>query len=356
MEIKHYNTYFFFLILAGVSLVTFLIFKPFLTAVLIAAIFAVVFQRPYQFFLRLTGGRKGFSSLFTSLLVVLVVVIPVFVVVAIIVNEVNMFYASYLSEGNFYQRYVMAVVERLNQAPIFRALNVQEAFTHDGIAGSFQSLSKSMFTVIQGVYQGMANFILWVFAMFFTLYYFLIDGKRMVSRVLHLSPLRDSHEQLIINRFISIVRATLKGTLIVGVVQGTLGGIIFAIAGIPSPVVWGILMFFFSLVPVIGTGLIWFPAGVILLLLGSIWEGLLILLVGAFIISTIDNLLRPKLVGRDTQMHPILVFFGSLGGLVVFGATGFLIGPIVVALCLTLWNIYAVEFKDQLREYNRGSL
>lgn len=354
MDIKNYNTYFFFLVLAGVSLVAFLIFKPFLTAILIAAILAVVSQRPYHFFMRLTHGRRGVSSLLTSLLVVLIVVIPVFVVVGIIANEVNAFYAQYLSEGNFYQKYVASAVQRLNQVPVFQMMHIQEVFTQEGFIGSFQNLSKSTFSVIQGIYQGMANFILWMFAMFFSLYYFLIDGKRMIQRVFRLSPLRDSHEELIVLKFTSIVRATLKGTLIVGIIQGTLGGMMFAIVGVPSPVVWGILMFFFSLVPIVGTGIVWFPAGVIFLLLGHVWEGIFILSMGAFLISTIDNLLRPRLVGRDTQMHPILVFFGSLGGIVVFGATGFLLGPIMVALCLTLWNIYAVEFKDQLREYNSG--
>jgi predicted PurR-regulated permease PerM len=354
MEIKNYNTYFFIALLGGITLFSFLVIKPFLSAILVAAMLAVIFQRPYNFFLRITGDRKSISSLLTSLLVILVVIIPLFLLAGIILKEVNIFYSAFFAEGDFYAVYVQPTLELLDRNPLLQGANVKEMFSQKELLNSFGNISKGAFSIIQGIYQGMADFILWVFAMFFALYYFLIDGKRAIKRILHLSPLRDSHEEIIIQRFTSTIRAIFKGVLIVGLVQGTLGGLIFGIAGVQSPVIWGIVMFFFSLVPVIGTGLIWFPVGAFLLLIGNIWEGAFVLLAGSLLISTIDNFLRPKLVGRDTQMHPLLVFFATLGGLALFGVTGFILGPLVVAMCLTLWNIYALEFKDQLQGYNSG--
>jgi len=352
MELKNYNTYFFLLVLAAVSVVTLLIFKPFVTAIAVAAVLAVVFNRPYKFFLRLTRNSKMISSLLTSVLVVLVVIVPLFVMSGLVINEVDSFYKSYLLDGGSLSRGLFSVLDNVNKAPLLRDLGLGQAFGRTEFVSSLNNLSQGILVLIQRTYETLAGFVLWVFAMFFALYYFLIDGERAVRKILYLSPLKNSHEKIIIDKFVSIVRATIKGVIIVGLLQGTMGGMIFAIAGIPSAVVWGIVMFIFSFVPVLGTGIIWVPAGIIMLLLGNVWQGIFILSAGLGIISTFDNLLRPKLVGSDSQMHPLLVLFATLGGLVVFGATGFIIGPVVVAMCLALWGIYAMEFKEQLREYN----
>jgi predicted PurR-regulated permease PerM len=191
-----------------------------------------------------------------------------------------------------------------------------------------------------------------MFVMFFTLFYFLIDGRQLMKYLMLLSPLRDEHDKLLVQKFISISRATLKGTLVVGVLQGVLGGIAFWIAGIPSPAIWGLAMMFFSIIPMVGAAIVWIPAGIIMLLLGHIWQGIFILVVGIVVISVLDNILRPKLVGRDTQMHPLMVFFATLGGITFFGLPGFVIGPIIVSLFLALGEIYTVEFRDQLNGYN----
>jgi predicted PurR-regulated permease PerM len=167
-----------------------------------------------------------------------------------------------------------------------------------------------------------------------------------------LSPLRDEHEQLLIQSFISISRATIKGTLIVGVVQGMLGGLAFLVLGVPSPIFWGTVMTVLSIIPLIGPGIVWFPAGVILILSGDVFGGTALLIFGFIVISFIDNILRPKLVGRDTEMHPLLVFFAIIGGIVLFGVFGFLIGPVIMSLFLALSKIYASEYSAEIKEYN----
>lgn len=169
---------------------------------------------------------------------------------------------------------------------------------------------------------------------------------------MQLSPLKNEHERLLAEKFISISRATIKGTLVVGAIQGLLGGLAFWIVGVPSPAIWGLLMILFSIIPLVGSALVWLPAAIILLLMGQVWQGIFLLVVGFGVISLVDNILRPKLVGKDTQMHPLMIFFATLGGISLFGLPGFIIGPIVVSLFLALGEIYSIEFKSQLAEYN----
>jgi predicted PurR-regulated permease PerM len=167
-----------------------------------------------------------------------------------------------------------------------------------------------------------------------------------------MSPLKDKHDKLLISKFTSISRATLKGTFVVGIIQSALGGIAFLIAGVPSPVIWTLVMLLFSVIPMVGTAIIWVPAGIILLIMGNIWQGVFVLAFGSLVIASIDNILRPKLVGKDTQMHPLLIFFATLGGIAVFGLPGFVIGPIIISLFVALAEIYRSEFRDQLKEFN----
>lgn len=352
MELKNFNTYFFFIMLLAISVVTFFIFQPFLIAILLAAVFAIVFQRPYNFFVKITGGRNKISALLTSIFGVIIFIGLFATIVGLIANEAsNLFQDSSRAEGA-YLNYVDPVVNSINKNPILKSLGFENLVNSESISKAVSQLGQGAFGLLQKTYQGIAHFLFLILIMFFTLYYFLVGGKDLVKKIMFLSPLRDLHEKLLVEKFISISRATVKGTLVVGLVQGSIGGITLALVGVPSAVTWGIVMVFLSLIPMLGTSLVWFPAGIIMLLLGNIWQGVVILAVGFGVISVIDNFLRPELVGKDTQMHPLVVFFATVGGISLLGFLGFLIGPIIVALFLTLWNIYAMEFKKQLRKYN----
>lgn len=347
MSLPNINVYFFLalLLLAGVGV--FLIFQPFLTAILVAAILAVFFARPYEFLKKTFGGNEGWAAIFTCLLAIVIVIVPLSIVLSLAINEANTFYHSEQSSGLLEKS-----VGLLDKIPLLNFGGGEGAAQR--LSGSFQELSKTMIGFLGAAYQSVAGFVLWLFVLFFSLFYFLIDGKRAVGYLMQLSPLRDEHEKLLFQKFISISRATLKGTMIVGLIQGFLGGVAFWIAGVPSPIIWGIFMAILSLIPMVGAGIIWFPASIILLLTGNIWEGTFILLFGVGIVSTIDNILRPKLVGRDTQMHPLLVFFATLGGLSLFGISGFLIGPIILSLFMALADIYSSEYASELRECNHN--
>lgn len=180
------------------------------------------------------------------------------------------------------------------------------------------------------------------------MFYFLTMGDVLLKKILYFLPLNDDDEQRLMARFTSVTRATIKGTLIIGLMQGTICGIAFAMAGIDGPVFWGVVMAVTSVIPAFGTAIVWGPALILFALLGN-WAGVGILAVVCGGISgNLDNFVRPKLVGKDTEMHDLFVLFGTLGGLAMFGILGIIIGPIIAALFITIWEIYGDTFKTYL--------
>lgn len=351
MQLKSLNVSFFFLLLLAVGVVVFFILQPFLTAIVAAAILAALFKHPYNFFERITKGSRITSALLTCLLVSVIIITPVLAVLSLAIGEANDLYRG-LGQDSSLSVSIEKTVSAVESIPIVDMFFDGRAFNQERILSDIKQFSQNALGLLQAAYQGITHFIFWIFVMFFTLFYFLIDGKSALRYFMQLSPLKNEHDRLLITKFVSISRATLKGTLVVGVIQGFLGGLAFWIAGVPSPAIWGLIMVLFSIIPMVGTGIVWLPAGIIMLFLGNIWQGVFILAVGIGVISVIDNILRPRLVGKDTQMHPLMVFFATLGGISFFGLPGFIIGPIIVSLFIALSEIYSIEFRDQLKEYN----
>ncbi|MGK2848529.1 MAG: AI-2E family transporter [Minisyncoccota bacterium] len=351
MQFKFFNVYFFFIIFAGIGILTYFIFQPFLSAIIMAAILATLFKSTYNTLEAWTRGYRGLSAFLTCLLIFFIIITPIMIVLSLVISEINTFYQA-LGNGSSFEEMMNHILFRAQSVPYVTMLFDTSHWTQARILDDVKQLSQQTLGLLQVAYQSIADFIFWIFILFFALFYFLIDGKQMLKHIIQMSPLRDAHDQLLIKKFISISRATLKGTLLVGLVQGILGGIAFLIVGIPSPALWGLVMVLVSIIPLVGAALVWVPAALILLLMGNIWQGIFMLVFGAGIISMIDNILRPRLVGKDTQMHPLMVFFATLGGLSLFGIAGFIIGPIVVALLLALSEIYELEFRSQLKEYN----
>lgn len=355
MRVPNLNTIFFFLVFFAAGVVTFLVMEPFLTSILVAAVLATLFFGLYNRLLRFFGGRSGFSATIILFLVGFLVIIPVIVITMLVVGEATSALAA-LSAGN----HSLADVARSLEAWLLRFPSISEYIQMNDIRiedmlGNISGSSGAVLSFLQTLYGGVAGFVFWIFSLFFTLFYFLVDGERAVRFLKRVSPLADDEDEELMRDFVSMSRAVIKGSLIIAVVQGVLGGIGFAVAGLPSPAIWGTVMGIFSLIPFIGTGIVWFPAGLWLLFSGDTWQGVFLLLYGMSIVSTVDNVLRPKLVGRDTQIPPLLVFFSTIGGLSLFGIAGFLIGPIVVSFFLALVRIYNREFKTDLDSYNENS-
>jgi predicted PurR-regulated permease PerM len=201
---------------------------------------------------------------------------------------------------------------------------------------------------------GAVNLLFMVFAMLYTMFFFLMDGDKLLRKILYYLPLHDQDELRMLDKFTSVTRATLKGTAVIGLLQGGLAGLAFWAVGIPSAVFWATIMAVLSIIPGIGTALVWGPAVIILAAGGNFLKAGGLGIFCALVVGSIDNLLRPILVGKDTQMHELMIFFGTLGGIIMFGVMGMIIGPIVAALFVTVWEIYGVAFKDFLPQVGRA--
>lgn len=352
MKAVHFNVNFFFLLLSGVGIMMFFILQPFLTAILAAAILAALFQGWYTSILKKTGNRTHLSSLLTLLAIALIIIGPLFAIFSVAINESNIAYERMTAGDGSGQISITTFLDKAQSLPFIHTLLGGQTLDSTHIITSLKGFSDTIISFVQVLYQGVIHFVFWLFVMFFSLFYFFIDGKRMVRYAMSVMPLRDEHEKLLIDKFVSMSRATLRGTLIVAIVQGFLGGIVFAVAGVPSPVILGLIMAVMSIIPLVGVGAVWLPVGLVLLFMGQVWQGVFVLMLGASVISTVDNLLQPKLIGHDTQMHPLLIFFATLGGLAFFGVPGFVLGPIIASLALALLDIYTLEFKTQLKAYN----
>lgn len=352
MMLRNFNVYFFLTLLGAVTAASLVIILPFWEPIFFAVLLATVFNTPYQKLLTYVK-RPAIASSIMLVIVAITIVVPVIGVATIVFKEVSSIIIDGTQEGSGLQYSVTAMVDRISSVQIIeKSLALADVhLSPNAIAAYVKQFLGKMWPYVQAMYAGAVNSTINFVVMFFTLFFLFIDGRRWLTYIMHLSPLRDVYEKRLIREFSSMARATLKGTLIIGVIQGVLGGITFAIAGIFSPALWMLVMIVLSVIPAAGSGFVIFPAAIIMFLMGNVWQGIFLLCMG-LIITSIDNILRPKLVGKDTQMPTIIIFFATLGGLSVFGFSGFVFGPIIMALAIALWNIYDQEFREQLSEFN----
>jgi len=201
---------------------------------------------------------------------------------------------------------------------------------------------------------GAADVLIKIALMFLFMFYFLLDGPRMLQRIVRLSPLPDGYEHALFERFLVVGRGAFMGIFVIGAIQGLLTGLLLWLTGVPSPVFLGVLAMAASIIPAFGAGLVWVPAALYLFLSGSLLAGLVVVLVGGGVISTVDNLLRPLVVGKSIKMHDSMVLVSTLGGLLAFGLPGFLLGPIIAAFFLSAWDIYEDMFAAELDRNERS--
>jgi predicted PurR-regulated permease PerM len=191
--------------------------------------------------------------------------------------------------------------------------------------------------------QGTAHIVVSFFLMLYLLFFFLRDGRELSQRLKEAIPLRAEQKRALFNKFAIVIRAMFKGTILVAALQGILGGLIFWFLGLPAPALWGVVMAFLSLLPAIGSALIWFPVALYLLATGAVWEGLVLIAYGALVIGLVDNLLRPFLIGMDTKLPDYVVLISTLGGIAIFGLNGFIIGPVIAAMFIATWDIFSTR-------------
>jgi predicted PurR-regulated permease PerM len=333
----------FFILLGVVTLAFLWLTLDFIEPVFWAAVLAIIF-RPVErrLSVKFGGTRPNSSAALTLLLVILVVFVPLgFVAVAVSREAVELytrFTAGELAVSDAMDRWVPALVRfgaRFGITPATVRSNVADAATAIG-----QFAASGALAFGQNAVKAFGQFGLMIYVLFF----FLRDGDQLLRQIARALPLGDAREKALFERFTAVTRATLKGTLVVGAVQGTLGAIFFALLGLEAPVFWGTMMWACSLIPIIGPTTIWLPASIYLLVTGALAKGLLLLALGTFGIALVDNILRPILVGRETRMPDYVVLLSTLGGLGLFGLSGFVAGPAIAALFITTWDMFAREY------------
>ena len=229
------------------------------------------------------------------------------------------------------------VVNLLHRAGLTNFSELNDMLSSAALQGS-QVIAEQAFTIGQNTFE----FIIGFFIMLYMLFFLLRDGAILTSKLNQAIPLSTEHKWHLFDKFIMTVRATVKGNLAVAAIQGTLGGIVFAFLDIQGALLWGSVMAFLSLLPA-GAGVIWGPIAIYSLLTGDIWQGITLILFGVFVIGLIDNLLRPILVGSDTQIPDYVVFISTLGGMALFGLSGFIIGPVIAALFIAAWDLFSMQ-------------
>ncbi|TFG36614.1 MAG: AI-2E family transporter [Desulfobacterales bacterium] len=324
--------------------------RQFLMAIFMAGLFTALTNPLYQRLLVRCRGKQTLASLLTIMVVVCLVLIPFSGLIGIVVAQainvsqsVTPWVHSFLQQPSAFSDYQHKIPYYEQFLPyrdvIIQKLGILVGNASTLLIDSFSSMTKMT-----------VNAALMSIIMLYTMFYFLIDGHKLLDKILYYLPLEDREEQLLLQRFTSVAKATIKGTLIIGIIQGTLCGIGFSLAGIQSPVFWGTLMAVLSIIPSVGTAIIWLPALIILLLLRDITGAIILGVVCGLIAGNADNIIRPRLVGKDTKMHDLFVLFGTLGGISMFGIIGIMVGPILAALFVAIWEIYGESFKEFLPE------
>ncbi|MEX2401930.1 MAG: AI-2E family transporter [Rhodothermales bacterium] len=312
-----------------------------------AAVLAVLFYPLNRRLLPLVKYRPNLSAALTTSTIVFVLIVP-FGLLAVAVTQQALGIYRRIASGEISLEAPIAFLQR--SIPVLNDLLEAYGVDVEGLRASMENaaLTASRFVATEALAFGRdaLTFTLLFGVMLYVLYFFVRDGNKIVSNLIRVMPLGDDRERKLFEKFAEVARATIKGTLVVAIVQGSIGGITFAILGIEAALFWGVAMGLVSLLPAIGPPLVWIPAAIILIATGSVWEGIVIILVGTLIIGLVDNLLRPILVGRDTKMPDYLVLLSTLGGLAVFGIAGVVAGPLIAALFLVVWDMFAEEYAE----------
>ena len=336
----------FFLIAAIVLYLFYQLIAPFFAPIAWAGVFAILFFPLYEKLL-LKIKSRGFSSLIVCIIIVVLIIGPITYLFVALVSEAANAVAkvnAMIKSGELEQMlsidlpWIEAAKEKLSQYYDLSKINLDQL-----IKQSVESISGVILNQTSWLITNTTRLVFYFILMIFTLYYFFKDGEVIVNKMKRLMPLTPSQIKVTFRQLQDVIQATMYGGVVVALVQGLIGGILFAIVGIPSAIFWGAIMAFLSVIPFVGAFIIYIPAGLILIIGGSYVKGIIVIAVGSIVISQIDNVLRPFLISGRTSMHPLLLFFTILGGVYLFGLLGVVLGPLIAAVFVTLLKIF--EFK-----------
>lgn len=345
--------------LVGVSLAFVLLMKPFFGPIFWAVAIALIFHPVQQLLVRKFGDRPNTNALITLFICMVIVVIPVLVLVTSLIAEGVGIYQQ-IQDGDIRPG---EYIDRVNQSfPAIQSFLAQFDINFSELrdravsffVGGSQFLAKQAIGVGQNTFQFFLGLALMVYLAFFLLR----DGSKLIELLIKALPLGDERERLLFAKFAEVTRATVKGNLLIAIIQGALGGLIFWMLGIGGALLWGVVMAIVSLLPAVGAAIVWVPAAIYLAAVGDVLEAVILTAFGVVVIGLADNILRPIFVGRDTKLPDYIVLLSTLGGIVMFGINGFVMGPLVAALFMAFWGIFIREFghEDHRAEFTESEI
>jgi predicted PurR-regulated permease PerM len=322
------------------------ILSPFLSSIVWAILLAMVFYPLFKKLQRLLRTKTVLSALIMTLLVLVVIVLPFTLLMASLASDVVNLYHQV--EEMIKTGELQAYFERVKEVPILKwilarvgqRIDLSRTDPLPFILKNLNQISTFIFNQTTILLKGFSTFIAGFFFTLLSLYYLFKDGSILFEGLKEVAPLPSKEKDLLIQRFKDMIYATIYGGILIAIIQGILGGLSFWTLGLPSPVFWGTAMALLSFIPIGGTALIWAPAAILLLIGGAVLKGILLLGIGVFVISMVDNLLRPSFISSRTNIHPLLLFFAVLGGIQAFGLIGLFAGPLIATFFLTLVEIY----------------
>jgi predicted PurR-regulated permease PerM len=339
---------FFLTLVVAITIAFFWLIHDFLQPIFWAIALGIVVYPLHTWIARRLAPRQSLAAALSVTVVVLVVVLPLLFVVAAVTSEAAPLYAR-LGAGQlgFRELYARAIAHVPQLGELLARFDIDANRLEAQLSSAAIDAGQFVASRALAIGQDAVRVLVFFFLMLYLLFFFLRDGQKLLTGLVRALPLDDERELHLFDRFAQVSRATIKGTLVVGAVQGAIGGIAFAVLGVGAPVLWGTVMALLSILPAIGTALVWLPAAIMLLANGQTVAGVALILIGVFGIGTVDNLLRPILVGRDTRMPDYLILLSTLGGLAGFGLAGIVIGPIIAAFFITVWQMAQQELKPE---------
>lgn len=342
-----------FLLLLTIVTIAFLwILLPYSGAVFWGVVFAIIFAPLQSKLLRATKGKPTIAALLSLLVIVLMVLLPLAMITASLVDQVAGIYTMVSSGQIDFAHYFEVVMHALPNW----AISILERFELTNLA-SLQTkitefaaqISQAAATYALNIGRNTLDFVVSMTIMLYLLFFLLRDGRILAARIQRAVPLSVEYKSRLFQNFTTVIRATVKGNVLVAIAQGALGGLIFWMLDVSGPLLWGVVMAFLSLLPAIGAALVWGPVAIYFLVTGAIWQGVVLAAYGVLVIGLVDNILRPILVGKDTKLPDYVILLSTLGGMALFGLNGFVIGPVIAALFIAAWDLFcrADEFQEE---------
>lgn len=329
------------LVVVAVSAAFLWVISPYAGAALWSVVFAIMFIGMKDRLSARFAGRDSLASLVTLLVIIVLVIAPSILLASLVLNEVAQAYQKVSARGmdfnGFAEKLLAAAPDWIQ--PMLQSVVGSQSELGGTISRALTSAMSSLSSAALSFGQSAATLVIAFGITLYLTYFLLRDGRRVAETVATTVPLDRELYDALSDRFVQVIRAMIKGSLVVAAAQGLIGGVIFALLGIPGAPLWGTLMGVMSLIPAVGTAIVWVPVALYLLLTGSITEGLVLMVSGAVVISSVDNVLRPILVGLETKMPDPLVLISTLGGIAVAGFSGLIVGPVIAALFITVWSM-----------------